>query len=314
MRSYLLEVRSSQQGGQILIVLILTLAVVALVVLAVASRSVTDIKISQTSEESARAFSAAEAGVEDAVAQIRTNPAGIVGKGDQPTLTLSNNATVTYKVEAAVSSHAFLSSTLLDSDMQIFQVLLADYNNGAIGGNNYRGSSLCLFWGNGGAPSAIEASFYYQDNGGVLGVKRLPIDGASPARAGFIGSNNDASSCGSKTIAADQNNLGVDRTFQFAHKLDFTAAPPNGLGIPASRSPLLIRLRLLYSAGSAHYVGVSPIGGGLTLPSQGYKIDSTGQVLAGQTTRKVQVFVSYPALPPIFDFALFNGSSDPLSH
>ena len=49
--------------GQALIIILLVMAVGLTMGLAVVSRSVTDIRISQQEEESARAFSAAEAGI-----------------------------------------------------------------------------------------------------------------------------------------------------------------------------------------------------------------------------------------------------------
>lgn len=57
------------QSGQIALVVLLVMVVLLTVGLAVVSRSVTDIRISQETEESARAFSAAEAGIEEALKQ-----------------------------------------------------------------------------------------------------------------------------------------------------------------------------------------------------------------------------------------------------
>ncbi len=56
-----------QNSGQTLLIIVLIAAVILTVGLAVASYSITDIKISQQEEESARAFSAAEAGIEEAL-------------------------------------------------------------------------------------------------------------------------------------------------------------------------------------------------------------------------------------------------------
>lgn len=55
------------QQGQILLIMVLTLVVVLTVGLSVASRSITNVKISKQNEESARAFQAAEAGVQQAL-------------------------------------------------------------------------------------------------------------------------------------------------------------------------------------------------------------------------------------------------------
>ena len=56
-----------RESGQALLIVVLSLAVVLTVVLSILARSVTDIKLSTGSEESLRAFSAAEAGIERAL-------------------------------------------------------------------------------------------------------------------------------------------------------------------------------------------------------------------------------------------------------
>ena len=56
-----------KQSGQALLIILLVMAVGLTVALAIVSRSVTDIRISRQEEESARAFSAAEAGIEQAL-------------------------------------------------------------------------------------------------------------------------------------------------------------------------------------------------------------------------------------------------------
>ena len=58
---------SKKTSGQSLLVILLVMAVILTIGLAVASYSITDIKISQQEEESARVFSAAEAGIEEAL-------------------------------------------------------------------------------------------------------------------------------------------------------------------------------------------------------------------------------------------------------
>lgn len=56
-----------KNSGQVTLLVLLVMVVLLTVGLAVVSRSVTDIRISKETEESARAFSAAEAGIEEAL-------------------------------------------------------------------------------------------------------------------------------------------------------------------------------------------------------------------------------------------------------
>ena len=163
-------VDGSRERGQTLIIFILLLVVLSLIVLAVSARSITNVKISETSEESARAFSSAEAGIEEAVEQIRINPVGVVQQVEQPIFP-DNRMAGTYKVnKQAGSDKTFLSSVPFTSDLQTLQVLLADNNDPELTSGNYRGNSICLLWGDERASErpAIEATVIYLagDRGG----------------------------------------------------------------------------------------------------------------------------------------------------
>ena len=57
------------QKGQVVLVVLLIMAAVGTIVLSVASRSVVDVSLTKQEEEKIRAFSAAEAGIEDLLAQ-----------------------------------------------------------------------------------------------------------------------------------------------------------------------------------------------------------------------------------------------------
>ncbi len=59
----------NKEKGQIALIVILVMVVIGTIALSVASRSVTDVDISRQEEEKIRAFSAAEAGIEDLLAQ-----------------------------------------------------------------------------------------------------------------------------------------------------------------------------------------------------------------------------------------------------
>lgn len=86
-----------KNGGQVTLVALLVMVVLLTVGLAVVSRSVTDIRISKEAEESARAFSAAEAGIEDL---LKENLAGLPYVGDVYTgSTVVGGLTVGYTVE-----------------------------------------------------------------------------------------------------------------------------------------------------------------------------------------------------------------------
>jgi len=56
--------KNKKESGQALLIVLLGMAVILTLVLSIVSRSVTDISLTKKDEESLRAFSAAEAGVE----------------------------------------------------------------------------------------------------------------------------------------------------------------------------------------------------------------------------------------------------------
>lgn len=303
------HITQNTQKGQIFIIVLLTLLVISVIVLAVSSRSITDISISRTSEESARAFSAAEAGVEEAVEKIRSET--VVLDADIGPITLTNKAAVTYKVsKQGASLQAFLSPTQLTPDIETFQVYLADYlADPNLLQDNFKGS-LCLLWGDPGASEtpAIEATVVYKNMSNKIVNQRFAIDGQSPARAGF--QLKEEPSCASeKTSLALNNNLGIDRTFAHAHRLHLNpgSLPDIENCGGGTKCVQLLRLRLLFNNTTPQYIGVVSDNAGNALPPQGYKIESTGSVPEGGTKRKVQVFRSFPSLPTVFDFVLFNG-------
>ena len=67
----------TNQSGQVLVIFLLVLVIGLALVLSIASRTVTDIRQTTTSDESNRAYFAAESGIEDALKKIKGDPATI---------------------------------------------------------------------------------------------------------------------------------------------------------------------------------------------------------------------------------------------
>src|SRR3990167_1701920 len=64
----------TNQSGQVLVIFLLVLVIGLALVLSIASRTVTDIRQTTTSDESNRAYFAAESGIEDALKKIKGDP------------------------------------------------------------------------------------------------------------------------------------------------------------------------------------------------------------------------------------------------
>lgn len=75
--------------------------------------------------------------------------------------------------------------------------------------------------------------------------------------------------------------------------------------IPITTDDLLVRVKVYYNQAS---IAISPQPGGSVIPDQRYRIVSTGQT-EGDVIRKVEVTRTNPILPPIFDAALYSGTS-----
>src|SRR3989344_7555940 len=121
---------SNSQKGQILIIFLLVLVVGLAIALSIASRSVTDVRQTTTSDESNRAYFAAEAGVDNALKKIEDRTAVI---GVQPTLDLKatnrSSADVTINNLSFPSGVAFEYPSLLIND-DVAQInLMPNFND-----------------------------------------------------------------------------------------------------------------------------------------------------------------------------------------
>lgn len=294
----------NHSSGQAVLIILLVMAVVLTIGLSVVSRSVTDINISQQSEDSARAFSAAEAGIEQALI-------GISGDSDFEFNFTGSSAKISSR-EVAFGDTWYIYPSEVSTD-QIITVWLSNYDSATGYAASYTGNRLRVYWGNPETPNdnqytpAIEVSIYYKD-GSAYKVGKYLLDPYTDR----IAISGDRGFCdptglggvlctGVVSFSSTKSSIGTpSQEFQFNADLDLT----NFVPAPATRFPLFARLRLLYSSNDTHFVGVTVPSG--SFPSQGKDITAIGT--AGETSRKVNVFRPRPAPPAIFDFALYSGS------
>lgn len=255
--------------GQALLIIILVMAVGLTVGLSLSTRSVSDLKVSGQTEDSARAFSAAEAGIE------------AVLKGDSAGLGNFDNASYTVTTPTSTPSTATLSLGDLNiADTYTVWLTSHDPLTGdlQIGTTyDYTGDSIDVCWGKADSASdepAMEVTVLYQDGAGVYKVWRGAYDRNNIINGNFFADTDSQAPC---TLTYRKNislsSLGTTR--------------------------IALRLRPFYAKAS---VSVVP---SANLPGQGLSIISSGT--SGQTTRKVVVTQSYASLPWIFDYVLFSG-------
>ncbi|MCL5676241.1 MAG: hypothetical protein M1120_03915 [Patescibacteria group bacterium] len=299
-----------KQSGQALVIILLVLVVILTVGLALVSRTVGDIKLSSQTELSNRAFNAAEAGVEQ-----------VLGGGSAGQATIgTGNTTASYNVQSTTvggSNAAFVLNKAVAKDDTQQVWLIGHKKDNTLGCTDTDGSPLYCFnsnlitfyWGNPGQSAsqttgsnitpALEISIIYKDGSGYKIAKG--VYDPSSVRAS---TNNFLTGVDTSGGFVAPDNL------QFKKAVDLSAAPFSISGIGSSTTLNAVRLRLLYND-VPQLLGAQPTNNTDTFPVQGKLISSLGT--AGNITRKVQVFESYPYLPGVFDYVLFNGSGNSLS-
>lgn len=286
--------RSRFDGGQAIVIVLLSLSVVLTIVLFILSRSVTDIATSNEQADSVRAFSAAEAGIEKALI-IAESFGGEIGNASY-TVAVSDlsEGTSTFNYPISLSSGDSMTLWFI-SHNQDGTIAACDATHTCFTGN-----TLKICWGNAGAyptpnlTPAIEVSAYYETTPGTISTVQIgrgtydPIAGTRTPPNSFTASDNIGTTCriGEVTYA-------FQKTITLSTNLKVTSSGSQG-GL------LFARIRMLYNTDAGHVIGASvDFPGNSVLPSQGLDIVSTG--IAGtsgsESNRRVNVFKGWPEFP-----------------
>lgn len=286
-----------RSGGQALLIILLAMAVALTIALSIASRSISDITISQKGEESSRAFSAAEAGIEQALI-AQSGASGELPAGGQFTATITSLAEGGTNLVVPL----FLAS---GETIPIWFVSHGDDGSLTCGGDSicFTGDQITFCWGETGTSSssqytpALEASILYTERPGDYTTTKI-ARGAYDPYGSRRGTNSFA--------AADVGCSISDRSFAFGKTIQLADL---GISRGVSSQPNNLqqaRVRLLYNTDRSHPLGISVA---TPLPRQGTKIESVGTAGgASQTTRKIELYQLFSDLPPVFDFGIFSGS------
>lgn len=287
-----------KQTGQVAIILLLIIVVSLAVGLSVASRSLTEITNASKTEDSSRAYFAAEAGIEKALSQGTTG--AITGFENQATANVLSRG----NIPAANQALEYPAQP----KEQTAQVWLADPGNLTV--PYYSQSELDIYFGNLGVATtdtpALNANLVYKNSDGSYGEKRYFIDPITSRRAsnGFPDPNADFSlSCNPEPVintSFSASATAVDRSFHC--KATIRNFPTTGGAIP-----MLIRSRILYST-TNQALAFGPVGGcgapNCSLPPQAKIYTTIGQ--AGQSQRVLQLFKLDYVVPQMFDYAIFS--------
>jgi len=281
--------------GQALLITLLVMAIAVTVILSVASRSVTEVGLSSKEDEAARAFSAAEAGIEEGL---------ITGLGaPAPSGSFQNGAMYSATLTAIGSGSQYIyPQDVQTGDSATIWLVAHDPNGNIICDNKnacFTGRTFTVCWGKPISPSetlpAVEIAIFWTDNNGTPFVSRGAYDPDSTRRQVNKFDPVDSGGC---TI--------VDKTFPYQKSIDLSnlGVTQRNRSSDLNPGPQFIKVRPVYNAGPQS-VGVQVSES--SLPAQGKLITSLGS--SGGANRKIQVTQLFPAPPSIFDFAVFSPNS-----
>ncbi|MBI4089397.1 MAG: hypothetical protein HY424_01660 [Candidatus Levybacteria bacterium] len=285
------SLRLFSQSGQILLIVILVVVVASTIGLSLASRSITNLRISTEEAESQKALAAAEAGIERA---IQSN-VPITINGNNP-----GNSSYSTDVQEIQSSTFLINGGNLISKDEGADIWFVGRN--ANGTPNYStaisltppNNFFHLYWGSASevcgtptAPAAIQAIVVTRDTllPNTIKTYRYAYDSCSRG-----------------------NNFYTTATVNFEiEDQTFIVATPEGSNDLAKGVEDIIFIRVIPLYKDA-VVGVSAcnLGGHncTALPSQGFKIESTGK--SGSASRKITSFKGYPqTYLPYLSYGLF---------
>ncbi len=288
-----------KQKGQVLLALILIMTVALAIGLSVVQKSLVDVSTSTKVEQSSRAFSAAEAGIEHALRGGSTTSLPSLGSNNAQIKQIDVGMRIPCEPGSAGCAQA-------DGDRQsaleypplakeeVAHVWLAAFDSTSNPPTLfYKQTSLDIYWGNSAInKAALELTLVYYD-GTLYQSKKWYLDHSitrSPA-------NNF------EQVPCSANHTIGTNTYQCKKTLSFTPQQAAGL--------MLIRVRLLYNEASQPFAvqATFPCQSGLTgnscfIPPQAKILTSTG--ISGETQRRVQVFQIQKVVPTYFDYAIFS--------
>lgn len=288
------------QKGQVVLLLILVMTVALAIGLSVIQRSLVDVSTSTKVEESSRAFSAAEAGIEKVLSggvppfvdfSAENNSSATVTTYEIPALPSGGNRQDPFECPPGDSRLA---------KEEVAQIWLAHQDSsGNPPAEYYKQSTLDVYWGNSATDmAALEVTIVY------YGVD--PVDGQIKylSRKWYL----DHASASRPT---DNEFDKVDCTGNIPGMPGYQCKKTLGDGSGVGNGPLLSRLmllraRLLYNAESQPFAvqGTGNCGSDCSLPTQAKVLQSKGT--SGQTRRIIQVCQMDKVVPSYFDYAIFS--------
>ncbi len=259
-----------------LLLAILVMAVILIVGLSIGARMVTNVRTTQEEANSERAFSAAEAGIEQSLAT------SFVGSG-----ALQNRTSYATSQTSFEGVELLLNNGAPNFKDEAIDIWLTDYPNYSTLWNG----DVTLYWG-----QASDVCVESELNNTMAALEIIVISGT---KVNPVNTTYAVDPCSPRTVFNHFEYIpssgGVVGGKVFAYKKTITVT-----------SGLLIRTIPLYSSTVFAAKGCNSAGTScLTLPTQGKIVQSVGT--ADNTQRKIMSFQGYPKLPTeALPFVLFS--------
>ena len=263
--------KKNKEKGQILLIVVITMIVALTVGLSIASRTVTELRLSRQNEESQRAFNAAEAGIDRVLQQ-----------GGEVTLQeeLGNNAAF------AVSATQYGGDQiLLNNGEEVDQDVGADVwlSNYPDFSSQIASGRIIVYWGDEDQINCTETTpvrpalqiVILQGNIADPQIVKYLYDTCAARTQGTI----DGATYGTQTISGLPG-------YTFTNRINTPIAISDGI---------IVKVIPLYNSTTVAVVAQDLSGQPIALPSQGSVVESTGT--SGETVRRITYYQSYPQMP-----------------
>lgn len=290
----------NKQRGQVILLLILVMTVALATGLSVIQKGLTDVSTSSKVEESQRAFSAAEAGIEKA---LNSSDCGVDGVNCNVNFLENNSSAEVFdsRLIPAIPPTGTQQSPLEYPPLlknKIAHVWLADFDSTSNPPDaHYTQKSLDVYWGSQDQEdkAALEFTLIYFDSS----------DQKYKNRKWYL----------DQTVRPEPNNFDTSpNCIDPGHKVgtnEYRCHKKLGDGTGINNGPLqsglmLLRARLLYNSKSQPFAvhAVGTCDKACSLPPQARELISQGT--SGQTQRTVRLFQMPKVVPPYFDYAIFS--------
>jgi hypothetical protein len=276
-------VRDKGQSGQVIVILLLIMLIGLTLGLSITSRTLQQMKVTSVSEQSARAFTAAEAAIEEALRQELS--VGLAG--DIPTGVLTGVERAHYEVTEKSQEFS------VDKDQAYQFDLISPHWDGA------QTIKICWKDPDDSPLPSLELTFIAEDKGDYF-LKRFPVNAepVSPENC-FLNPGSTQWCDGSAAEIVNHSVVVPGDCDGFTNQVDI---PADSITQGGTITPVIMRIKPFYSRADLRLIGVE---------GQVFTVEGEGEAF-GEVTRKVQVKKAPPALPPIFDYVIFDGSGNAL--